>query len=142
MDVQRQQREGKANGFVVIPITNVEVLDSIKVVQDEIVRKNKDARHAITKSLVDLESNQVHLTLFGLHANKSRMEMVKKAINSLSKILAGLDIESSFVLQLEGIGNWVSLSGRICTYADISEGCKEVVHSIYTSDILVLIIQD
>lgn len=69
MDVQRSAKKGRANYFVVIPITSPTIRAALREVQTHLETTYPTARSELRKGFTDMASAEVHITLFAIHAN-------------------------------------------------------------------------
>jgi uncharacterized FlaG/YvyC family protein len=116
MDVQRSTKIGRPNYWVVIPITNKEIKSNLKEAQDHLKERNKTFKTELNHSLVDLDSNDLHITLFGIHANEERLQQVKE---SLQKFRKNASDDISFNVEFKGLGAWRTVSDNIILFADL-----------------------
>lgn len=125
MDEQRSKRRGKANYWVVIPITSQQIRSNLKEVQQSLESKYKSARSELRKAFTDLDSAaEVHVTLFGVHANSHRLEQVKQALCEFSNRVDAFEIE------LKGLGAWNTIGGNIVLYADATQQSREKIKAL------------
>jgi len=68
-----------------------------------------------------LAGDLVHITLFGIHANKARILQVQKALTTYQELIHKNSINGVFDIELKGLGSWTTQSGCVCLYADLSK---------------------
>jgi len=131
MDLQRSKKKGKPNYFVVIPITQPTILSNLQMVLDDLERRYSSSRSDLRKACVDLNSNKLHITLFGMHGNKQRIQQVRRALkryeehkNNCSENNGGFEIE------IKGLGSWQTKKGNIILFGDITQNGKERIKQL------------
>ena len=80
MDVQRSKKKGRANYFVVIPIIAPAVRAALREVQTHLEQSYPTARSELRKGFTNMDSAEVHVTLFAIHANQQRLQQVNKCV--------------------------------------------------------------
>ena len=127
MDVQRSTRIGRPNYWVVIPIVNKEIKSNLREVQDYLIERNKTFKSELNASLVDLDSNDLHITLFGIHANE---ELLAKVKESFYKYRKNATDDISFSIELKGLGAWKTLNENIILFADLTPESSQKIKQI------------
>lgn len=130
MDEQRRRKKGKANYWVVITIANESIRSNLKEVHRDLEEKYKSARGELRKAFTDLDSNELHISLFGIHANRCRLEQVKSALASYRQYLTENTLDRTFDIELKGLGAWNTVGGNIVLYADLSPASSEMVKKL------------
>jgi 2'-5' RNA ligase len=126
MDVQRSKRKGKPNYWVVIPLST-EIAVNLKDVQKYLEDKYKSARSELRRAFTDLDSKELHITLFGIHANQARLQQVKAALSAFEQTLSA---DRTFDIELQGLGAWNTLGGNIILYADFKQQSSDQIKQL------------
>jgi len=121
MDVQRAKRRGKPNLWVVVPIFDSALIKNLLLVQTDLENRYKKHRSELRKGFTDLSSNLVHITLFGIHANRARILQVQNALSTYQELIHKHNINGVFDIDIKGLGSWTTKSGCVCLYADLSK---------------------
>ncbi len=122
MDQQRSTKLGRANFWVVIPINNIEIRKNLQQTYDYLTQKNKTVKSELNKALIDLSSNALHITLFGVHSNAQRFEQLKEAIKQFEKRQT-----EPFDVEVKGLGVWDTAHHNIIMFADLTTESAERV---------------
>lgn len=138
MDVQRSKKKGRANYFIVIPISSPAIRSRLREVQTHLENTYPTARSELRKAFTNLDSAEVHVTLIAIHANQARLQQVirfahpnqqiatrqpsdvKLSNSALERYQSARQGDQSFSVELKGLGSWTTKAGNIVLYADLS----------------------
>jgi hypothetical protein len=119
--VQRAKRRGKPNLWVVVTIKDAYIKKNLLQVQTDLENRYKKHRSELRKGFTDLTSDLVHITLFGMHANKARILQVQNALTNYQELIHKHNMNGVFDIELKGLGSWTTQSGCVCLYADLTK---------------------
>jgi len=90
---------------------------------ERILPENRYKKHSseLRKGFTDLTSDLVHITLFGMHANKARILQVQNALTNYQEFIHKHNMNGVFDIELKGLGSWTTQSGCVCLYADLTK---------------------
>lgn len=87
MDLQRSRKKGRANYYVVAQISSPEIRKELRDIQLHLESTYPTVRAELRKGFSNLE-NDIHLTLFALHANTARAQQVIRYLLTTTLLLS------------------------------------------------------
>jgi len=114
----------------VVPINDTNLKNNLVKVQTDLENRYKKHRSELRKGFTDLTSEVVHITLFGIHANKARILQVQNALTIYQEIIHKHNINGVFDIEIRGLGSWTTKSGCVCLYADLSKDSAAKVKTL------------